>query len=170
MLTTEVVHDNDQNIVREILLIKGASFPAGWEYGDAQEYYGERLKNKNNINIFLKGKNKRIGYLLAIPHNKAIIELKNDDPLMQEDALRYYIETVSIYPGYRNKNGFSTLLKTLKQELEKRRVQDISLHARVVNDFSMIIQKKLKVTHLRQIASWKYCNNEEPVDYIEATV
>jgi len=168
MLQTEVGCHYDENIIRDIILIKEASFPLGWEYGDAQEYYSEMFKNKNNINILLKDDGKRIGYLLAIPHNDAVAELKRDDQLIGEDALRYYLETVAILPEYRKKKGFSLLLETLKQELEERKVRNISLHARIA--FSLIIQKKLKVTQIRRIARWKYCNYEEPVDYIEAAV
>jgi len=170
VLKTEVAYNNDENMVKDIISIKGTSFPSGWEYSDAQEYYSEMLKHMNNVNIFLKNDEKRIGYLLAIPHNNAVIELRNDDPLMRKDASRYYLETVAILPEYRKKNGFSSLLKTLKQELEKRGVHNISLHARVANDFSLIIQKKLKITHVRRIVRWKYCNYEEPVDYIEAAI
>ena len=46
------------------------------------------LKNGNNINILLKDDNKGIGYLLAIPHNDAVVtELEHDDQLMQKDVL-----------------------------------------------------------------------------------
>lgn len=170
MFETEVIQDNDEHTIKDIILIKGASFPAGWEYGDAWEYYCEMLKNKDNISICLKDQGKRIGYLLAIPHNKAVAELRNDDKLMRDDALRYYIETVAILPNYRKKNGFPVLLERLKQELEKRDIHTISLHARIMNSFSTIIQKKLKITQIRPVTCWKYTNYKETVDYIEAAL
>ena len=89
---------------------------------------------------------------------------------MTPDSARYYIETIAILPEYRGKNGFSLILKALGQELGQRGLHDISLHARVANSFSAIVQKKIKVTKIRRVENWKYCNNEEPVDYIEGTL
>lgn len=169
MLTAEVLRGFDENILTDILLINRESFPTGWTYSDAEEYYTEMLKNENNIHIILKCSEKRIGYLLAIPHDDAVRELKNDDPFMEGDTLRYYVEVVAILQNFRGKKGFSEILKKLREELKGRGIYKISMHARVSNNFNKIIQKNMKITQIRRIQRWKYYNYEEPTDYIEAT-
>lgn len=169
MLKAEVVRGFDKNVLEDIVLINRKSFPKGWAYSDAEEYYTEMLKNENNIHIILKDNGERIGYLLAIPHNNALRELKNDDPFMEEDALRYYVEVVAVLPDFRGKKGFSEILKKLREELKEKGIYKLSMHARVSNNFNMIIQKSIKITQIRRIQRWKYYNYEEPTDYIEAT-
>ena len=88
---------------------------------------------------------------------------------MEEDSKRYYIETVAILPEFRGKKGFSEILKTLIEQ-PKIEGNNISLHARVENGFSTIIQNKLHVTKIRRIDKWKYYNYAEPADYIEANL
>jgi ribosomal protein S18 acetylase RimI-like enzyme len=170
MLKAEVVRSFDESIVNTIVRIHRDSFPLGWEYENDKKYYGELIKNGNNIIILLNEDGKRFGFLLAIPHNDAVLDLKNYDELMREDAFRYYIETVAILPEYRSKKGFSAMFETLIIELKKRSIQAISLHARVSNNFTKIIQKKLKVTKIRRIDKWKYYKYDEPTDYIEGNL
>jgi ribosomal protein S18 acetylase RimI-like enzyme len=167
MQTTEIVNTFDVTALKDILFIERHSFPIEWAYTDAEQYYREMLLKEDNIHIFLKDNGNRIGYLLAIPHNDAVKELKKDDPQMEEDSKRYYIETVTILPEFRGRKGFSEILKRLIEQ-SKIKGNNISLHARVENGFSTIIQKKLNVTKIRRINKWKYYNYAEPADYIEA--
>jgi ribosomal protein S18 acetylase RimI-like enzyme len=167
MLTVEVVHAFEEDVAKDIVLINQESFPRGWAYSDAKEYYTQMLRNEGNIHIILKQDGERIGYLLAIPHNNAVKELQNDDIYMREDSLRYYIEVVAILPNFRGRKGFSALLKRLEEELGKRGIYKLSMHARVLNNFSRIIQNNLKINQIRRIQEWKYYNYEEPTDYIE---
>ncbi|OGS22556.1 MAG: hypothetical protein A2252_02985 [Elusimicrobia bacterium RIFOXYA2_FULL_39_19] len=168
MFQTEFVTNPDKNTVKQIVSINRASFPAGWRPTDEENYYTQMLKDNQNISIFLTIEGKKIGYLHAIPHNTAVTELKDDDKLIKNTDSTYYIEIVSILPDYCGKNGFSALVQTLILELQKRNITQISLHARVSNNFSNKIQKKLKVTKIRRIENWKYYNEQEPTDYIEA--
>ncbi len=168
--TVEVVDDYDDEVLKDILFINRNVFPNGWQYHDAEDYYKNRLQNKNSIHILLKDDGNRVGYLHAIPHNEAVEELKNDDPAMSEDENAYYIETVGILPAFRKKRGFSKMLAAFINESKKRGITKFSLHARVNNKFSEIIQKKFKVAPLRRIQKWKYYNFEEPTDYIEVPI
>ncbi len=170
MFKIKVVHGVNENLVDDIVRIDRDSFPAGWEQGDAKEYFSEILKNENNVRIILKNDGITVGYLLAVPHNVARKDLEEDDSLIHEDASRYYIESVAILPTYKGKGGFSEMFEMLIQELKKKGIIKISMHARVLNNFSNIIQKKTKVTLRRKIEKWKYYNYEEPTDYIEATL
>lgn len=169
MQTAEVLRVFSNEILSDVLLIERNSFPKKWEYEDAEEYYENMLKNKNNINIFLNDNGKRVGYLLAIPHNDAVKELKNDDPELKEDPMKYYIETIAILPELRGKKGLPKMLEKLIDECKYRGINKISMHARVNNRLSEIIQNKFSVTGIRRINKWKYYNFEEPADYIEVT-
>jgi ribosomal protein S18 acetylase RimI-like enzyme len=169
MLKAEAIQGSDEQIVKDIVLINRHSYPKGWEYRGAKEYYRQMLRNQKNICIVLRDDAKRVGFLLAIPHNDAVVELKEDDKFMEQDLKTYYIENVAILPGYRGEKGFSQMLQVLKQELRKRDIFKISLHARVSNHLSKNIQKNMKITKARRIETWRYYNYQEPTDYLEAT-
>ncbi len=166
-MRTEIVSTFHQEILRDILLIKRGSFPEAWLYPDAEAYYGRMLRLPKNINILLKDADKNVGFLLAIPQNDAVRELINDDPEMEEDPSACYIETVGILPAYQKKKGLAALMEALITECRKRGLTKISLHARVNNHVNEIMQKKYGAVVLRRIARWAYCNDEEPVDYLE---
>lgn len=169
MLLAEVINSFNEGVLNDVMNIKRHSFPEEWQFDDAESDFSEKLKDNDNINIFLKSDDKRVGYLLSIPHNNAVRELKDDDTEMSEDNHRYYIYTIGIIPQYRHIGGLSELLKTFVEECKKRGVQKASLHARVKNGLSGSIQKRWAVTKLRRIDKWKYYAFQEPTDYIEAS-
>ncbi len=170
MLSTEVVHGFDEKTLRDILQIEGSAFPSDWQIEDAEANYSDLLADKDSINVFLKSNDKRIGYLLAVPHNKVVVDLKDDDPGMKEDVNRYYIYTLGIIPEFRRQGGLYKMLCTLKEECKKRGIHKISMHARVENGLSKRIQQTWKVSQIRRIDRWKYYNYQEPTDYIEAVI
>ncbi len=169
MFTTDIITEVDETLLTDILLINSRSFPSEWEYKDSRNYYERKLMDKKNINIILKDNEARIGYLLAIPHNDAVMELKKDDPEMKVEKDIYYIETVGILPKFRGRGGASKIFDTLVEECTRRGVFKISMHARVINGFSSIIQRKFKASNIRRIEKWKYYNFEEPADYVEVS-
>ena len=149
-------------------MIDRNSYPKAWVYSDAEEYYGQMLKKKNNIHIMLRDHERRGGFLFAIPHNDAVAELEGDDPLMEIDSATYYVENVAILPVYRNQKGFSQMLEIPRTELRKRDIFKISMHARVSNNVSKNIQKNMNIIKIRRILAWGYYNLEEPTHYIVA--
>jgi ribosomal protein S18 acetylase RimI-like enzyme len=167
-MNTEVIKAFEPEVLNDILLIGSAAFPSAWIYKDAEDYYARMLRADNNIHIILNSNGKRVGYILAVPHNFAVEELKNDDPQMKNDPEKYYIETIRIIPESRGKRGLSIMLEKLAEECRARGINKISLHARVSNHLSEIIRKKFQVTEARRIEKWAYYNFEEPTDYIEA--
>ncbi len=169
MLKTEVVTGFDEQVLQDIIQIQLDSFPAGWAEGgdEGDGHFEAMLKAKENVHIFLKDGQKNIGYLLAIPHNIAVEELKDCDPLMRKNPGAYYIETISILPDHRGQGGWKLLLQTLAGELLKKGVMEITLHARVSNGFSQKVQKEFVAQKIRTIEKWKYYNYEEPTEYLE---
>jgi ribosomal protein S18 acetylase RimI-like enzyme len=168
MLTAELVYDIDEKIVTDIAFIERHSYPLGWAYDDAQEYYAEMLRKPNNIPVTLRDNGRNVGFLLAIPQDDAVEELESDDPLIERDSLTYYLENIAILPDYRNKGGLRKMLEILGSELRKKAIHRISMHARISNNLSRNIQKHMKIIEIRRIEAWKYYNFEEPTDYIVA--
>ena len=91
MLTAQVIHDIDEKTITDTAFMEQHSYPQGWAYSDAQEYYAEMLKKPNNIPVILKDDGRNVGFLLAIPQDDAVEELESDDPLMERDSLTYYL-------------------------------------------------------------------------------
>jgi ribosomal protein S18 acetylase RimI-like enzyme len=168
MLKAEATCSFDDKVISDTLSINRAAYPEGWAYDDAEEYYTQVLKESDNVHIMLRDNDKSVGFLLAIPHNAAVRELKEDDPSMRENASIYYIENVAILPAFRGRKGFSEMLRVLRRQLRKRAIFKISLHARVSNGLSKAIQKNMTILKIRRIDAWRYYNFEEPTDYIEA--
>lgn len=165
-----VVDDFDEKSLNEILAVDESSFPEGWQYEDAKEYYREMIKKKENINIVLREGEKITGYLLAIPYSEAYNELKEDDPGMKEDKSGYYVETMAISPESRGKEmGFMKITKKIVEEILKNGKDKLIIHVRVSNRLNEVAKKifKDKVVESRIIENWKYYNYEEPTEYIE---
>jgi ribosomal protein S18 acetylase RimI-like enzyme len=166
----EVIHGFDPAVLRDILEINKRSFPLEWAYEDEEQYYSKMLTDARNIHLLLNYNSKRVGYLLGIPHNEALEELRNDDPGMGTNPQAYYIETVAILPEYQGKKGFSVLFKKLMEECKGKGITTVTMHARVSNGFSEKLQKKFKPIAIRHISNWPYYNSSEPTDYIEVSL
>jgi ribosomal protein S18 acetylase RimI-like enzyme len=149
-------------------MLEKECFPAEWQYPDAEEYYKEILENKENVSIFLKDKEKAIGYILAKPFNGVVEELREWDPELKEDEKRFYIETIQVLPESQGKSGARKLLMAACEEVSKRGFNEFAIHARTINGFNAKIKKMFGdgVILVRQIEKWKPANNE-PYEYIE---
>ncbi|HVN96795.1 MAG TPA: GNAT family N-acetyltransferase [Syntrophorhabdaceae bacterium] len=168
MLKAEVVRTVDDKIVETTVLISRDVYPVGWACGNPQEYYSQMLIKEDNIHVVLHSDEKEVGFLFAIPHNIAVDELKDADPLMKPDSQAYYIENVAVLQAYRKKGAFSKMLSCLKEELKQRDISRISLHARVSNSLSRNIQRNMNIVEVRRIERWQYYDYKEPTDYIVA--
>ena len=96
-------------IIDDLLNIETQSFPSKWIYDDVEDYYKKNIANRLNIFVTLRYNCKMIGYLLAIPHNEAVKELKDDDPLLVDIPGCFYIESAAILPEHRGGTGFRKL-------------------------------------------------------------
>jgi ribosomal protein S18 acetylase RimI-like enzyme len=168
MLKADVVYNIDEAIIRDTISISRGSYPEGWACGNPEEYYSHMLTKRDNVHVMLRDNEKNVGFLFAIPHNEAVVELKDHDILMKEDSGAYYIENVAILPAHRKKGAFGKMLAVLKEELRKRGIFRISLHARISNGLSRNIQENMKIIEIRRINTWRFYAYEEPTDYIVA--
>lgn len=157
--------DIDKKIIQDIVSIDTALFRLPWSVSDVEEFF----TNKDNIRIVLElGAGKIVGCFLGRPHNAARIDLQEDDPLIQEDSARYYIESTAVLSEYQKRGGLSKMFEAFEKELKSKKIYRISVHARVP-ELSEFIQKKTKATILpRRINKWKYYYDQGPTDYIEA--
>jgi hypothetical protein len=175
--TVEVIKGYSSSILRDILTISSEAEPESWQYPNAQEYYGETLRDENTIHILLRRDQLPIGYLLAIPHNDAVHdeELRQADPGLVEDPDRLYIETMEIVPEFGRSLAGGRLclmmLRTLIEEAGKRGIFSFSMHTRVNSGLSSALRKIYgsMLTQFRRIENWPFYNGEEPTEYIEGT-
>jgi ribosomal protein S18 acetylase RimI-like enzyme len=162
------VDDFDDGHLNNILMLEGKCFPKDWQYDNAPEYYTGVLKNKDNINIFLKKDNEVVGYILAIPHNNMVDDLLGDDEFLEKKDNFYYIETIQIIPQARGIGGSEKLLIAVCKEAGRRGISSFSIHARLSNGFADRLRKifKGKISTKREMHSWKY-GGGEAYEYIE---
>ncbi len=166
MKSIEVISGYSEEVLQDILFLERNSFPPELVYPDAKDYYKASLENARNICLFLREEKKRIGYLMAMPHNDAVNELKDDDPEMIENTCQYYIETLQILPAHRGGFGLLIMIRGLKRELMRMGIRRISFHARKVTKLGTTIQNIFPlVTTLRTVDNW--LGSTESVDYFE---
>lgn len=177
MYKLEIVHDYSDTALHDILIPGRETHPASWQYPNAEDYYGEQLRNKNTIHILLRRDGVPIGYLLAIPHNEAVEdeELRQADLALTNDSERLYIETIEISSQYTQSliGGKLCLmmLRALHEEAGKRGVVKFSMHVRMTTGLNVVLRKIYGdgLTLFRTIENWPFYNFEEPTEYIEGT-
>jgi ribosomal protein S18 acetylase RimI-like enzyme len=152
----------------DILKLEKECFPQEWQYENPADYYEQILKDEKNINLFLKLKDKTVGYIMAKPHNEIVDELIEEDSLLEKKENFYYIETIQIIPEAQAMGGAKKLLQTICSEASNMGINNFSIHARTMNGFSEKLKKIFqdKICLVRRIEKWKYADNE-PYEYIE---
>jgi GNAT superfamily N-acetyltransferase len=156
----------------KILELESICFPSTWQYPDAQDYYRQMLETPGNINLFFWIENEIAGYLLAVPYNDAIGELKPHDALLEparDDC--YYVETIQVAPAHQRKGGAALLLRSVSAEAEAIGVRHLCMHARVNNGFSEIVKRAFRdaTVKARPIGSWHFADGE-PYEYVDISV
>lgn len=175
MHTFEVITTASDEFLKALLEMQDNSYPEGWGYDDAEQYYRKMIESTENINIVLKEKEKILGYALLVPHNQIREELLADDPMMEEDPNRLYIETMELDPevGKTLAGGklFFKMLGKMFDESGKRGINKFSMHARVSTGLSGAVQRYFgsMMTHVRRIENWPYYNGQESTDYMLGT-
>lgn len=166
----EIIQHSKEN-AEHLIRLHNESFYDGGQYDDAEVFFDQVLKEDHNINIILKDGNDVVGLLIARPHNIVQKEIGDDDaPMRPHEEPRFYIETMGILPGYRGKFGHIKMIYKLIEEAKRRGIRNFSTHVRKSNGLSYSMQKLFgkKLTHIREIESWKWVNNE-PYHYVEGT-
>lgn len=143
-----------------------------WQKSDI-DYYKDQFLKSENINIAYQDENGLIkGYILARPHNEAVQDYLVEDPAMgKSDVDMFYVDIVIVDKVVSGKSlGISLILELIK-EAHVRGVFRFSMHCRVINGLSKIIQRKFKegLDVIRRVEHYVDCN-DEPFDYMEIIV
>jgi GNAT superfamily N-acetyltransferase len=149
-------------LIDGILEIERRSFPVGWQYDGAKEYFSSVLGNKININVFVFDSGKVVGYALLVPLGDVYKEIKEfDGEIVQLDNTAY-LETIGILPEYQGLGLSRKMLIDLNLKAKKAGYNKIAVHARILNGFNKIIRKSFSqnifISHL--LEKWKYGGNE----------
>lgn len=168
--TTKVVKKFSQKILADILMLEKKCFSVEMQYEDASDYYQQKLKDQDNIHIFLLDGKKVIGYLLACYHNKLVSELNKYDANFLEQAGYYYIETIQVLPTHQGMGGAKKLLLAVCKQANEKGINKFSIHARLNNGLSGLIKRLFdgKIIIVRHIEAWEPAMGE-PYEYIEWT-
>ena len=164
----EILQNFSLENLNNILDLEKKCFPPEWQYPDGEEYYTEILKDKENINIFLKENDAVVGYILARFHNKEIEELSEYDSEFKNQEKVFYINTIGVLPEKRGTGGAKKLLIAVCEEAKKRGIEKFSIHARTLNDFNEKLKKIFEnnISVIRKIEKWEPAQGE-PYEYIE---
>ncbi|MGW8185180.1 MAG: GNAT family N-acetyltransferase [Candidatus Moraniibacteriota bacterium] len=143
-----------------------------WQESD-RDYYRDQFLNPENINIICHNEDGVIvGYILAKPHNEAVQDYLEEDPAMVESETKmFYVDIVIVDKAASGKSlGLKLIIEMIK-ESNRRGVSRFSMHCRVINGLSRIIQHKFKkgLDFVRRIECYVDCN-DEPSDYMEIVV
>lgn len=142
-----------------------------WKESDI-DYFSQKLDDSANINVvYLEGE-KLLGHILSRPHNDAVRDYLEEDPLMKaNDVPMFYVEHLIVDESVSGRHLGIKLIVEMIAEANKRQVYMFSNHCRTVNGLSHIVQKKFKdgVRVVRRIQNYVDCNNE-PFDYLEIEV
>lgn len=139
-----------------------------WQASDV-EYFETRLRNPSNINVVYLVDGKPLGHIFARPHNEAVQDYCEEDPLMKpSDTPMCYVEHLVVNRAVRGRPLSMALILEMAAEANRRGVYRFSNHCRVINGLSNIVARKFKesLQVIRRIDS--YCDlNNEPCDYLE---
>ena len=168
----EIIKEFTETALKEVLLLEKECFPKEWQYDGVAEYYTAMLKDRNNINIFLKDGDNIAGYLLAVPLKYVFDSLKEYDSGLkldeENDKITIYLETIQILPAFRGMGGAKKLIMTMCNEGKKMEMEKFSIHARKMNGLNEKVKKLFagQIAESRSIDAWHYGGNE-PYEYIE---
>jgi ribosomal protein S18 acetylase RimI-like enzyme len=164
----ELVKFGDDDLVKVILELEKRCFPKEWLYDDEFEYYSKALKIEGNINLLLREDKIIVGYLLSVPLGRVFADLQKYDPILENKADFFYLDTIEIIPKSRGRGGAKQLILKMCEELNKRGVFKFSLHARTINGLNVKIKKMYpdEIISSREIKRWYFGGNEK-YEYVE---
>ena len=175
MYNVEVLLSARDEDIQKMVELGKKIYPEQWDAVHEADYV-ELLNDPESIVIVLRKGKEFEGQLIAVPHDAIALdeEMKKADPLLKEDPKRYYVERMGIIPEIsKTLSGgkmFFRMLEAMFIEAEERKgIEDFSMHARVSNGLSAVVNKKYIITSSRRIENWPFYGGLEPVEYIEVT-
>jgi hypothetical protein len=134
------------------------------------EYFSQQLGNPRNINVvYVSDGGDVLGHILARPHNEALEDYLEEDPLMKHsDVPMYYVDHLNVDASVSGRSIGMVLILAMAKEANCRDVFRFSNHCRTINGLSAAVQRRFKngLSVVRRIPRYVDCNNE-PFDYLE---
>ncbi len=124
----------------------------------------ESFDSPEGVHILVKDSTGKImGYLTSVPKDEEYEALCMADPEFIKDESSLYIESVLVKDG--DLVTINKVFKLLLTEAGKKGYKNISMHARVSQGLSDILQKRYGAKFFRRIENWYGFG--EPFDYLE---
>ncbi|MEI7480144.1 MAG: hypothetical protein WCJ59_00780 [bacterium] len=160
--TVKTVQSITNEELTEIKTLDDSMMPEQMQY-DLKDLR-ESFESANGVYILVRNNlGKIVGYLSSLPKNEEYDGLVEFDPEFAKNNSSLYIESILI------KGGDLTILKkvfsTLTTEAKNKGYTNISMHTRVSQGLSDILQKRYGVKFFRRIENWYGFG--EPFDYLE---
>ena len=114
------ININTAKILKGVLNIEKKSFPKGWQYDDAKDYYMKALESKDNINIFAVCDDKIVGYTLAVPFSYSYNELAPFDKKIKKLKSGIYLETIGVLPNFQGMGIAKKMMLKINNEAKKK--------------------------------------------------
>lgn len=158
----EIVESVADFIIDEIKKLDDSIMPEAmrYEYEDLKESFD----SQGGVHLLLKDEDGNIaGYITSMPKNEEYEDLHQKDESFTQDENSLYLESILIKDG--NIADFIRLFGSFLLEAKKRGYKNISMHARISQGLSNVLQKRYKARFFRRIENWY--DFGESFDYLE---
>ena len=123
------------------------------------------MEKPGALTVAIRNNEKILGFIVALPNSEVYEELHDDDPEFTPDPDRLYVYDLAIGKEKRSLSNFLDLVRKLKGEASARNFKGLTMHTRVGEGLSGILQKRYGAKLLRTIDDWQ--GYGEPFDYLE---
>ncbi len=124
------------------------------------------MEKADTITIVIRDEGNRVlGFVVGLPNSEVYEELQSDDPDFKSDPRYLYIYDLAIGRQKRSLANFLNLIRKLMQTASSKNFSGLSMHTRVSEGLSEILQKRYGAKKVRTIDNWQ--SYGEPFDYLE---
>jgi len=158
-----ILREVNENLIRQILIME-ERLSEKMRY-NRQDLLDSIRSQQEFLFCCIKG-TKILGYAVAIPHNNAVAEIGEQDPLMKNDLsnLKYYVDRINL----KHSGMFDKLVKGFFKKLIERGYTKLSSHVATSNSLNKFVLIKLRriITEDRKdVYLSKF--SSEPFEYME---
>jgi len=165
--SSQVVDGFDEKVLGELLEIERVSFPENMQ-SDEQDMR-ELLADPQTLTVIVRDENQGTqGYVCGVPSKESYRYLKEFDSEFTPQEHTMYMESIAFKPEHRGLEGLLEGTGTFFQAAKSRGFDRLSMHARVSNKLSEVLQKRYGAKFKRRMENWH--GFEEPFDYLEMEI
>ena len=127
------------------------------------------MEQPNAITVVIRDEGEKIsGFILGLPNEDVWEELHPEDPEFGKEGDCLYIYDLAISEKSRGLHNFLELVKKLVSEAKARNYKLLTMHTRVGEGLSNVLQKRYGAKKLRTLENWQ--GYGEPFDYLELEI